>query len=208
MTPASEWADRFHDWYDTEHIPVRMRVPGFTGAQRYGAVEGGGFLAVYDMENPGVLDTPAYLQVKKNPSERTRWMLEHVTGFTRYTCEEIARQQRDGGTGLASPVLYAVFFEVPQDRLQAFDDWYEQDHVPILMRCPGWQMVRRFGIVSGEPERYNRLALHYLSSVADLDSEARQEARRSPWRARLAQEPWFKGKYLVFHRHGPRQAAS
>jgi hypothetical protein len=208
MTPAPDWAADFHDWYDTEHIPLRMRVPGFTGAQRYRTDGTHGFLAIYDMETPDVLASPAYHQVKTQPTERTRWMLDHVTGFTRYTCEEIARQERPGSTGLASPVLYAVQFSVPQERLQEFDDWYAQDHVPTLMRSSGWQMVRRLRIVSGEPESFNRLALHYLSSTAELDSDARQEARRSPWRARLAQEPWFKGKYQVFHRHGSPHRAS
>ena len=28
-------ADEFHDWYDLEHIPERMRVPGFINAERW-----------------------------------------------------------------------------------------------------------------------------------------------------------------------------
>ena len=27
--------DEFHDWYDTEHLPERERVPGFLNAQRW-----------------------------------------------------------------------------------------------------------------------------------------------------------------------------
>jgi len=26
--------DEFHDWYDTEHIPERLRVPGFLSIYR------------------------------------------------------------------------------------------------------------------------------------------------------------------------------
>ena len=28
-------ADEFHDWYDLEHIPERLRVPGFLNAERW-----------------------------------------------------------------------------------------------------------------------------------------------------------------------------
>src|ERR1700679_2889312 len=27
--------DEFHDWYDLEHIPERLRVPGFINAERW-----------------------------------------------------------------------------------------------------------------------------------------------------------------------------
>ena len=27
-------ADEFHDWYDKEHVPERMAVPGFINAER------------------------------------------------------------------------------------------------------------------------------------------------------------------------------
>ena len=27
--------DEFHDWYDLEHVPERLRVPGFLNAQRW-----------------------------------------------------------------------------------------------------------------------------------------------------------------------------
>ena len=60
-------------------------------------------------------------------------------------------------------------------------------------------------VVSGAPGRYTRLALHYLSDVSALDSDARKRARETPWRARLAAEPWFKGTYDVFVRQGARQ---
>ena len=27
--------DEFHDWYDTEHVPERLAVPGFLNAERW-----------------------------------------------------------------------------------------------------------------------------------------------------------------------------
>lgn len=205
MTPDISWADRFNHWYDEEHIPLRMAVPGFCSAQRYKAKDSDAYLAVYEMQTPDALATPEYQQVKGQPSDETKWMLGNVKGFTRYTCRQLSQVDKGDPSDLSAAVLYAVWFSVPQDRLSAFDDWYNQDHVPLIMKCDDWRMVRRFEVISGEPQPYNRLALHYLRDVAALDSPERAEARATPWRARLAAEPWFKGDYAVFNRQASRQ---
>ena len=35
MNFASIAEDEFHDWYDTEHLPERQRVPGFLACERW-----------------------------------------------------------------------------------------------------------------------------------------------------------------------------
>jgi len=208
MTPPPGREEAFHAWYDEEHIPLRMAVPGFLSGQRYrDTTEGaGGYLAVYEMTDLSALRSPAYGEVKNRPSDLTRDMLANVTGFTRYLGTEtsVRRRADAGGAALAAPLLYAVWFDVPEDRTADFDAWYEQDHVPLLMECPEWLMVRRFAVTDADPVPYNRLALHYLADRSALASPAREKARATPWRARLAAEPWFRGTYKVFERHGPR----
>jgi len=204
MKPAPEWEEKFNRWYDTEHIPIRMGLRGFVSAQRYAASERN-YLAVYEMDDLAALRTVAYQAIKQHPSEETAWMLRNVSGFTRYLCEEIGRAGDDSPEALDAPVLYAVWFNVPGEHLADFDAWYEQDHVPLLLECPQWRAVRRFHVKDGEPGRYNRLALHYLDDAGALESPARAKARATPWRARLADQPWFKGAYDLFDRHQARQ---
>lgn len=208
MTPAPEWEAEFNDWYDTEHIPLRMAVPGFKGAQRYrGVGDTPGYLAVYDMNRPEVLKSPEYAVVKGQPSDLTKRMLRDVSGFTRYIGSLSSWQLNDGVSDedmLMSPVLYSVMFAVPEERRSEFDDWYVEDHVPALFETSDWLGCRRYNIVDGEPGAYTHLALHHLKTAAALDSDARAEARKSDWRARLAEEPWFSGIYRVFARHGER----
>jgi hypothetical protein len=207
MTPDPSWEADFHSWYDTEHIPLRMAAPGFVSAQRYRAHEAPGYLAVYEMASASALKTPRYQEIKGSPSALTRRMLGGVTGFTRYIGEETSAVQSKGSriAPLDAPWLYAVWFNVPEERRQDFDDWYGEDHVPLLMQCADWLQVRRFRIVDGEPEPWSHLALHYLADLRALDSPERAAARATPWRDRLARESWFKGKYQIFARHGPRQ---
>jgi hypothetical protein len=56
--------DEFNDWYDTEHIPERQRVPGFLVCQRWiGADNPKQSVATYDLENVSVLQGPGYLAI-------------------------------------------------------------------------------------------------------------------------------------------------
>src|SRR5260221_3429189 len=73
------WADidpefeaEYHRWYDEEHIAHLLAVPGFLSAGRYVALKGGPkYLALYELEAPEVLKSPAFLDgVRFRPSAR------------------------------------------------------------------------------------------------------------------------------------------
>jgi len=69
MQPPPAFEDEFNAWYDTEHVPERLAVPGFETALRYVCISGTPrYLAMYDMKNPGVLDSPEYLRVSFDQS--------------------------------------------------------------------------------------------------------------------------------------------
>jgi len=76
--PAFE--DEFNAWYDTEHIPERVAVPGFETGLRYVCLSGAPrFLAIYDTKSPEVLASPEYLQVSfENASPWTQRVTSRV----------------------------------------------------------------------------------------------------------------------------------
>jgi len=207
MTPDTTWEDQFNEWYDDEHIPLRMAVAGFRSAQRYRIRGTRHYVVVYEMDSPAVLQSPAYLSVKNTPSGRTKRMIGGVTGFTRYIAEETGcyTKEVEKADGLDAPCMYSVFFEVPPARQYEFDDWYEKDRIPQLLECKEWLLVRRFRIVDGEPKSWTHLTLHYLMDERALQSPERHRAHQSLWRARLAKESWFAPQYSVHHKHGSRQ---
>jgi hypothetical protein len=205
MTPEPDFADRFHNWYDTHHIPVRMDCAGFVSAQRYKRQDSNGYLAVYEMDDVGVLSSDAYKIIKNNPSEETAWMLANVTGFTRYLAGEVSVKAREAAdSAMNAPVLYAVSFNIPTEATAEFDSWYETEHIPLLMECPDWLMVRRMRVADGVPETYTHMALHYLADAKALQSPEREKARKTAWRDRLAKHDWFKASYTVFDRVAQR----
>jgi hypothetical protein len=154
-----------------------------------------------------VLSSDAYKVIKDNPSEETAWMLANVSGFTRYLAGETSVRPNDENTPspLDAPVLYAVCFNIPLEAQPDFDAWYETEHIPLLMECLDWLMVRRMQVSGGIPETYTHMALHYLADAKALQSPERERARKTAWRDRLAKNDWFKASYTVFDRFGARQ---
>jgi hypothetical protein len=205
MRPDPSWEERFNTWYDTDHIPVRMAIDGFTGTQRYRAVDDDNYLVVYDMASLDVLKTPEYGTVKNDPTAETKWMLANVSNFTRYLGTEIAREGRIDAETITAPLIFVAQFNVPEDMQSEFDRWMAEDHVPTLLKGEHWLGTRRFAMSVGEPVPYNRFAIHYLAGEAALKSPERAEARASSWRARLTEHEWFnQGHAKAFRRHGER----
>ncbi len=203
MEPPEELESEFNDWYETEHIPVRLAIPGFAGATRYRAVSGDRqYLAIYEISDFRALDTPAYQKLKTAPSERTARMLSEVSGFTRFTCEETSCL----GSGGSGEILSAVAYCVPDDEKPKLAEWYETEHTPMLLKARDWLRVRRYTVLSGDGGPWTQLALHDLRSAAALDSPERRAARAGPKRKYFEGKPWFENSgrwlYRVISRHG------
>lgn len=187
--PQGQEAD-FDDWYDNEHIPARMALPGFTAAHRYaGRGADTRHLACYFLHDMAELDSPAYLRLKSDPGERTARMLSSVSGFTRYIADELSDT---GETEIEPRLLYVVAFTVPDQAEPEFDGWYADEHVPLLMAADGWLRVRRYRVrPGGEGPPWTHLALHELAGDNVLNGPERARARDTPRRAALAEQPWF-----------------
>jgi hypothetical protein len=72
MEPPPSFEREFNDWYETEHPPERLAVPGFESGLRYLSVENPRrYLAVYDLTSANVLQSERYLSVSLNNS--TSW---------------------------------------------------------------------------------------------------------------------------------------
>ena len=83
--------DEFHDWYDREHVPERLRVPGFLNAERrIDEANPKTHVATYDLDNPAVLATPAYRAVGgENQSVWTRRVTTMCRRIMRYEGEQL-----------------------------------------------------------------------------------------------------------------------
>lgn len=112
MQPPASMDDEFNAWYDSEHVPERLAVPGVETAIRYSSSEGvPNYLAIYDLADKSVLDTEAYLSVA---GERSSPWTKRVTGRTNvYRSVGDQVYPGDATTPLSSRVTIIRFRALP-----------------------------------------------------------------------------------------------
>jgi hypothetical protein len=176
--------DEFHDWYDLEHVPERLRVPGFLNAERWIDEQNPKIhVATYDLDNAGVLATPAYRAVGgDNQSVWTKRVTGMCRRIMRYEGEQLVPGDLIGASG-ASALLVASMNIDPADEAE-FTEWYDTEHLPQLAAVPGVLTARRFRATdTGSERRY--LSLYQLRDRAVSRSDAWAHASNTPWTERM-----------------------
>jgi hypothetical protein len=123
--PPPGMEEEFNAWYDTEHLPERLAIPGFRSARRW--VRGKSYLATYELESAAVLQSPAYLARYQNQTPWSRRCLAKCVTFRRWACEQI-----EPGDAEPHPAALALLFTM------------EPASVPASLQS------RRFAADSGE----------------------------------------------------------
>ena len=181
-------ADEFHDWYDTEHIPERLRVPGFVNAERWlGAANPRQSLALYDLETVAVLQSAPYRAV--GGANGSPWT-KRVTGRTKSIIRLEGEQLRPGDAlapvGQAAALLF-ISMNVTPEAEGEFNEWYNTEHLPQLGAVPGVLCARRYR-GSGATQRY--CAIYHFANPDVPNSAFWKTAANTPWTERM--RPQFR----------------
>jgi hypothetical protein len=173
----------YHDWYDHEHGPARLTVPGLTGACRYQALDGQAprWLALYELDSPAVLDSAGYKAVVTGGSERDKFIMSHLPTLDRRVYVQLSDDGATDAEGPA-PVILAVANLVPPAMVEDMTAWYEQEHIPMLLAVPGWRRIRRYRL-DGPGAGF--LSLHELAGPSVLEEPGYRAAVSTPWRDRM-----------------------
>jgi len=180
--PGAVPVAEFNDWYDNEHGPLRLTVPGISAGYRFQALddEAPPWLAYYEMESGGVLDSPEYKALWAASSAREKSIMSSLATLDRRVYELIS----DSGSLMSAPaVVLAVAQSVPPEMEDNLAAWYTQEHIPMLLAVPGWRRARRYRLTSGTAPAY--LSLHELASMAVFEEPAYREAMTTPWMKRI-----------------------
>ncbi len=87
---ADEHEQAFNDWYENEHIPEALSLPGMLSAERYRVVgEGIRYLAIYRMADSAVPEGEEYKRWRES-SESTDLWVSRFTQRERYVYELIS----------------------------------------------------------------------------------------------------------------------
>jgi hypothetical protein len=174
--------DEFDGWYDTEHIPERRRVPGFLSAQRWLSADGKPIsFAIYDLDALGVLTSAAYRAIAgDNFSPWSKRIIASCRRMWRFEAEQISPGDQVSPEGAGGLLLFAMNVEPGAE--DEFNEWYDVEHIPRLMKVPGVLAARRFRAVRGD-QKY--LAVYHLQVPAVVESSAWSEAVETPWTLKM-----------------------
>ncbi len=177
----------FHDWYDHEHGPARLAVPGIRGGRRYQALDDQKppWLALYELDSPDVIGGPGYKALSAGLSDRDKAVNAGLAVLDRRVYSQLSS---DGANvpGGPAPVILAVALSVPAGAEDDLAAWYTDEHIPMLLQVPGWRRIRRFRLAraldSSAPEF---LSLHEVSGPEVFEEPGYRAAVTTPWRDRV-----------------------
>ena len=173
-------ADEFNDWYDTEHIPERQRLPSFLTLQRW-----------IGTENPDsrsrLTTSTAWRCCKARATAQSaartcrRGRSAKVERLLRYEGEQIL--PGDAAAPANADGLLLVGMTPGAEVETAFNAWYDTEHIPALARVPGVLCARRYRTSAGNPKY---VALYHLASPGVIDtSEWKQASGSTPMPQRV-----------------------
>ena len=153
--PADKEAE-FNRWYNEEHLAERLAIPGFLNAARYEAVKGGPkHLAVYELENAAVMESPAYKKVQASPTPWTQKIGPQAIATTFIRNIYTMIHPREASSAVAAsgmaPALQIGRMDVPASVDREWNEWYSTIYVPNYEKVPGVIRGRRYRAVVGTP---------------------------------------------------------
>lgn len=184
----------FHEWYNTEHGPLRMRLPFITTGDRYKAIDGQKpeWSAIYDVSDLSMLEKRIYTRLREERSARERRVMGTFESLDRKIFSTFSERSKDSGFKGPAAVNVWVKAVVKEEDLEAFDKWYEEEHVGMLAKIPGWLRTRRFRMLVGgakgmPPQGYVEcLAIHDYEEKNGLGGPEHKAAMDTPWRTEIS----------------------
>jgi len=159
--------DEFHDWFDTEHMPERERVPGFLSCRRWIDVRNSKeAVHLFDLDSLAVLESSAYRAISgDNVSIWSKRIRAKCRRLIRFEGEQVP--PGDALAPAEAGGLLVVGMTLPPAVETEFNAWYDTEHIPALTRVPGVLCARRFKSADSGPKY---VALYHLTTPEVIES--------------------------------------
>ncbi len=188
-----KYEDEFNAWYDTEHLPELLALPGFLDAARYEALAGGPkYLALYELETPDAIQSPEFTARTRTPWSKRASPSVFGKNFTRIVGQQICPDEIEKPNREMSPAILIGRMSVPASEEDAWNDWYSGELIPEFRKVPGVVMCRRYRGVLGDTP---------YTTIHEYESEA---VRESPgWKQMRDHGSERDRKMMSIIQHGP-----
>ncbi|KAI4814790.1 alpha/beta hydrolase, partial [Aureobasidium sp. EXF-8845] len=214
----------FHDWYNNEHGPNRLRLPFIHNGFRYRArdtsdPQGKGkheWMAIYDTDDMDAFNSEEYLALRGAPiqTQRERDIRPSVAidrrSFDLVSSREAAEFKKlekieNYGQG---NVLVSVSLRLKAGRKgEELDKWYNEEHIDMLTKVPGWLRTRRYVTAAiDKKDEVEYMALHEYAPKNGLGGKEWQATNDTPWAKDIMTnvvEEKIRREYELFYTFGP-----
>jgi len=152
MDVAHDLEKVFNEAYDTEHVPLLAAVPGVIRATRYRnpSPTDPRYIAAYELESSAVVQSAAW----KAAGEAGRW----ATEIRPHTMNRYLTSYEWAGCSPAltykTPYIFWVLMDVERHKEALFNELYDTEHVPLLLKLPGCVNVVRYRTETPGVPRY------------------------------------------------------
>ncbi|UPX10567.1 uncharacterized protein EKO05_0001219 [Ascochyta rabiei] len=206
MQPKEGLPDaQFHDWYQNEHGPNRLRLPFCNNGFRYratdlekqqGSKEKPEWMAIYDFDELEWLTKEPYQRLRSAPvqTQRERDTMKQIFvdrksydllgEWTGSDFKDLQKVENEGEKN----VMIAISFKLQdgEGKEEELKKWYEEEHVPLLQKVPGWRRTRRFetsylDLQANKSLQKEFLALHEYAPQNGLGGPEFQRATTTEW---------------------------
>ena len=197
---------QFHDWYNNEHGPTRLRLPFIPSGFRYRAtdVDGPGhgqaeWMAIYDIADMAELTKETYtnLRTEKVKSKREiatmkqitigRKLLDQVGSWEATEFRRLEAIESEGEGNVL--VSVSLSLHPGEENVTELEKWYDEEHVSLLSKVPGWRRSRRFVTSSiDNQDEIEYLAIHEYAPENGLGGTEFKAATSTPWNAKIMSE--------------------
>ncbi|MFC1981531.1 hypothetical protein ACFLVN_04745 [Chloroflexota bacterium] len=199
--PASREAE-WNEWCDKVHIPARQTVPGIYSAQRFIALEGERkYFHFFGLNDAGVLNSEYYFKLREkellkgDPSYGFMTMAATMLGTCSGVYEQIFPEEEVFQEPQSDTIL-VMGLDVPSDKEEEFNVWYNEEHIPRHLPVPGVIKATRFVSVKEELSPGCKATGPRYLTIYEVENEKvfltpeYEKSKHSPWTS------WMKRYYI------------
>jgi hypothetical protein len=180
-----QYEEEFNAWYNTEHLPELLALPGVLDAARYVATKGGPkYLAAYELASVDAMQTPEFTNRPRTPWGQRVSPTAIGKNRTRIVGQQIfpdGLEKPDRGMASA---LQIGRMSVPESVDAEWNAWYNGEYIPGYRKVQGVIYARRFRVVEGEA-RYTTVYEFEHDKVSESAEWNHQRENSSPNSGRM-----------------------
>ncbi len=175
--------NKFNKWYNEVHIPMLMKFPGMLAVSRFKIIkESPGYptyLALYQFKNresyeayrnrPDAAEVQADIKSNWPNGLDITWRVQYE--FMRSWTEELE------SAGKGTPVINFVGTRAKPEDEERFNKWYDNIHIPGLLKTGKVKEAIRYKIVSESKDYPPYLTVYYFENQKAYDDYFKSPAR-------------------------------